>query len=337
MRIAIAAVLPHGGPAAGSRHSTESMRTLNYNHLYYFWTVAREGTIARAAEVLHLTPQTISGQLGEFEVRINARLFSRNGRKLVLTDTGRIVYDYADSIFRLGNELSDILTHGLQTGSRRVNIGLADPLPSLLTYRLLQPVFELDNTGVHCRTGKIEDLLADLSVDRLDFVLAPEPLHPGGGMRVYGHNLGDSGITFFMAADLAPDYRNDFPGSLDGAPLLLPTRDQSLRRTLEQWFQISGVTPAIHGEFDTGSLPHYIGESGSGIFVAPTIIKKPIMQRYNVAAIADINDIRERYYLVSSERRLKHPAAAAIFEHARNILFSGNAEDSRRMEPVEGP
>lgn len=311
------------------------MRTLNYNHLYYFWTVAREGTVARAAEILHLTPQTISGQLSEFEIRLDARLFTRDGRKLALTDTGRMVYDYADNIFRLGNELTDILKRGIQTKSQPLNIGLIDVLPDLITYRILQPIFEFDNISVNCRTGRLDTLLADLSIRRLDFILSHSRLNTNGNIRAYNHHLGDSGITFFIAADLAKEYRDNFPASLDNAPLLLPTMNSPLRRMMEQWFRKSGITPYVHGEFDTSSLQHYIGESGTGVFVAPTVIKKQILRRYNVRAIADIASIKESYYLISPERRLKHPLATAIYNNARNSLFTEKGVDISRRKVSE--
>lgn len=298
------------------------MRALNYNHLYYFWTVAREGTIARAAEVLHLTPQTISGQLGEFEMRLDARLFTRNGRKLVLTDIGRMVYDYADNIFQLGNELTDVLKRGIQTNNQPLNIGLIDILPPLLAYQIVSPTFDFDNVSINCRNGNMEKLLADLSIHRLDFVVSDNPLNISGNIRAYNHHLGDSAITFFTARDKAKAYSKDFPSSLNNAPLLLPTLNSPLRRLLEQWFRKSGITPYVRGEFEDCAIQRYIAEAGSGIFVAPTVIKNEIKKRYAIADIGDVTSIRESYYLISSERRLKHPAAVAIFEHARNHLFA---------------
>jgi len=305
------------------------MRTLNYNHLYYFWTVAREGTIARAAEILHLTPQTISGQLGEFEMRLDARLFTRNGRKLLLTDTGRMVYDYADHIFRLGNELTDVLRRGIQTKSQPLNIGIIDALPSLLAYRLLQPAYEFDNVSVNCRSGKTEQLLADLSINRLDYILSYTPLNSGGNIRAYNHQLGQSGITFFTAADLVADYSSDFPSSLDNAPLLLPTLNTPLRRSIEQWFRNTEITPYVCGEFESTSLIYDVGESGAGVFAAPTVIKQQLLTRYNVGVIADVPSIGESYYLISSERRLKNPAAVALFDNARSNVFAASTSASK--------
>lgn len=298
------------------------MRALNYNHLYYFWTVAREGTIARAAEVLHLTPQTISGQLGEFEMRLEARLFTRNGRKLVLTDIGRMVYDYADNIFQLGNELTDVLKRGIQTNQQPLNIGLIDILPPLLAYQIMSPTFDFDNVSINCRSGDMERLLADLSIHRLDLVVSDNPINISGNIRAYNHHLGDSGITFFAASDQAKYYKKDFPASLNAAPLLLPTMNTPLRRALEQWFRKSGISPYVRGEFEDGTIQRYIGEAGAGIFVAPTVVKEEIKKRFAIDDIGDVSSVRESYYLISTERRLKQPAAVAIFEHARNHLFA---------------
>ncbi len=311
------------------------MRTLNYNHLYYFWTVAREGTIARAAEILHLTPQTISGQLGEFEIRLDARLFTRNGRKLLLTDTGRVVYDYADNIFRLGNELTEVLRRGIQTKSQPLNIGLIDALPSLLAYRIIQPAYELDNISINCRSGKTDELLTDLSINRLDLILSCAPLNNGSNIQVYNHHLGDSGITFFTAADIAADYGNNFPASLDNAPLLLPTMNAPLRRSLEQWFRKSAITPYISGEFESSNLLYDIGESGTGIFVAPTVIKQQILKRYNVGVIADIPDIKDSYYMISTEHRLKHPAIVVMLDNTRNMLSAASGANISRKKVSE--
>lgn len=299
------------------------MRTLNYNHLYYFWTVAREGTIARAAEVLHLTPQTISGQLGEFEVRLEARLFSRNGRKLILTDVGRMVFDYADNIFQLGNELTDMLKRGTRNTSQPLRIGIVDIMPPLLSSEFIKPVFTFDNTSITCRNGQFDDLLAELSLHRIDIILSDTPLSSGGNIRAYNHHLGDSGIAFFAASDHVRTYRDDFPACLDKAPLLLPTMETPLRRSLEQWFRKAGITPAISGEFEDSTLQRYLGEAGAGIFVAPSVMKQQLLSDYAVECIADVDDVTESYYLVSTERRLQHPAAVAIFDNARNGLLNG--------------
>ncbi len=297
------------------------MRTLNYNHLYYFWTVAKEGTIARAAEVLHLTPQTISGQLGEFEARLDARLFTRNGRKLILTDVGRMVFDYADNIFQLGNELTDVLKRGTQHNNQPLKVGIVDIMPPLLGCEILKPAFAFDNISVTCRAGKFDQLLAELSLHRLDIVLSDTPLNISGNIRAFNHYLGSSGVSFFAACDQADVYRKNFPSCLDSAPLLLPTMNTPLRRSLEQWFRKSNISPCVSGEFEDSTLQRYIGESGGGIFVVPTVMKEQLQSHHEIECIADISSITESYYLISAERRLKHPAAVAIFDNARKVLL----------------
>lgn len=302
------------------------MRTLNYNHLYYFWTVAREGTIARAAEVLHLTPQTISGQLGEFELRLEIRLFTRHGRRLVLTDIGRMVYDYADNIFRLGNELTDVLQRGIQNTGQRLTVGLVDEVPRLIAHRVISPAFQFDNVILTCRTGKIDELLADLSIHRIDILLSDTPLSSSLNVRAYNHLLGESGLSFFAAESQAEAYRKGFPNSLDNAPLLLPTMNSPMRRSLEQWFRKTGIRPIVRGEFEESTLQRFMGEAGIGIFVAPTVIKNEVLHHNRVRCIGDVSSIKESYYLISSERRLKNPAAAAIFDIARGDLFVSSSQ-----------
>lgn len=310
------------------------MRSLNYNHLYYFWTVAREGTIARAAEVLHLTPQTISGQLGEFEVRLDARLFKRNGRRLILTDVGQTVFDYADNIFQLGNELTDVLNRDNQSDPQTLKVGMVDMLPPLLTYQLITPAFANESINIVCRSGKMDTLLSDLSLQRLDIVISDTPSGTDGDNRTYNHHLGDSGISFFTAADRVKQYRGDFPASLNDAPMLLPTMNTPLRRSLEQWFRQADIAPHVTGEIEDSTLQRYIGENGTGIFVMPTVIKNKLTERYPVGCIGDLGAILESYYLISQEKRLQNPASQAILENARNRIFSGSISTERETSRV---
>lgn len=313
------------------------MRTLNYNHLYYFWTVAREGTIARAAEMLHLMPQTISGQLSEFESRLDTKLFTRCGRRLILSDTGRLVYDYADNIFRLGNELTDVLKRGMQNSGQQLTIGLVNVVSPLVTYRVIQPAFELDNISVNCRSGNIEQLLTELSLHRLDMLLSDSPLNANGNIRAFNHYLGDSSVAFFAAPALAEACRENFPASLDQQPLLLPTMNKPLRRSLEKWFRKLELSPRVCGEFEDSSLQRYMAEAGAGIFAAPTIIKNDLLKRYQVECIGQVDSIRESFYLIASERRLRHPAAVAIYDIARSGLFrsTGRAGKASRAAATD--
>lgn len=298
------------------------MEWLNYHHLLYFWTVAREGSVARACEKLHLAQPTISGQLHRLEKSVGTKLFDRVGRNLVLTDTGRMVYRYADGIFSLGRELIDALKGQPRGRPERLVVGVVDVLPKLIAYRLLEPALLLPGqVQVICHEDKAERLFAELSVQALDLVLADEPPGPAVKVRVYNHLLGECGISFFAIADLARSYRRRFPRSLDGAPFVLPTRNTSLRRSLEEWFDRERIRPAVRGEFEDSALLLVFGQTGSGIFAMPTAIEKEVQRQHGVRVIGRVDSIRERFYAISTERKLKQPGVVAITEAAREKLF----------------
>jgi LysR family transcriptional regulator, transcriptional activator of nhaA len=298
------------------------MPSLNLKHLRYFWSVATNGSIARASEVLHLTPQTISGQLRELEEQIGAKLFAKAGRNLALTDTGRLVFSYADEMFRLESELRDVLG-GRSTGSvLTLNVGIAMVVPKLLAYRMLAPALKIgEPVRLVCHEAPLVDLLADLSVHKLDLVLADCPVNPALNIRAYNHPLGESGITFFAAPALAERYRADFPASLDGAPVLMPTASSALRRSLQLWFERVGVIPEVIAEFEDRALMKAFGQAGVGLFTTPTTVEDDVMEKYGVKVIARVDEVRERFYAISAERRIKHPAISAITEAARTKLF----------------
>ena len=299
------------------------MSTLNLKHLRYFWAVASHGTIAQASKVLHLTPQTISGQLGELEKQFGAKLFKKAGRNLVLTDSGRTVFNYADEIFRLSNELQDVL-EGRSPGSQMtLNVGIAMVVPKLLAYRILAPVLQLDEPVLlTCHEAPFVDLMADLSVHKLDIVLADSPLSPALNIRAYNHPLGESGISFFARESEARHYRAGFPGSLDGAPMLMPTLSCALRRSLDLWFERIKVHPQMVAEFEDRALMKAFGEAAAGIFTTPTAVEIDVLNKYSVTVIGRTEEVKERFYAISAERKIKHPAVAAITEAARLDLFS---------------
>ena len=299
------------------------MNSLNFKHLRYFWVVAAHGSIARASEILHLTPQTISGQLSELEQQLNAKLFQKSGRNLVLTDTGRMVFSYADEMFRLGDELQDVLGGGTPGASLTLTVGVAMVVPKLLAYRVLQPVLTLQEpVRLICQEAPLADLLADLSVHKLDLVLADSPLSPTLNIRAYNHVLGESGISFFAARNIAGKYAKNFPQSLNGAPMLMPTLTSSLRRLLEQWFERCDIKPAIVAEFEDRALMKAFGEAGAGVFTSPTTVEDDVITKYGVRVIGRTLDIKERFYAITAERRIKHPAISAITEAARKELFT---------------
>jgi LysR family transcriptional activator of nhaA len=299
------------------------MSSLNFKHLRYFWAVAAQGSIARASEVLHLTPQTISGQLRELEEQLNAKLFQKSGRNLVLTDTGHLVFSYADEMFRLGDELRDVLEGRIPGAAMTLTVGVAMVVPKLLAYRVLEPVLAMpEPVRLICQEAPLADLLADLSVHKLDLVLADSPISPALNIRAYNHLLGESGISFFANQKTARKYAAKFPSSLNGAPMLMPTASSALRRMLEQWFERQRVNPMVVAEFEDRALMKAFGEAGTGIFTSPTAVEHDVVAKYGVRVIGRSEEIKERFYAISAERRIKHPAVSAITDAARSELFS---------------
>lgn len=301
------------------------MRGLNYNHLYYFWTVAKEGGVGRAAEVLHLTPQTISGQLRALEDALGATLFERSGRNLVLTDLGRLALNYADDIFRLGAEMEDVLEGRLGGQPLQFRVGIVDVVPKIIAYRLLEPAFHLgEPVHIICREGKLDDLLADLAVHKLDLIIADTPLGGAVNVRAFNHLLGECGITFFAAHALAKAMSKPFPECLKEAPLLLPATNTALRGALMQWLDQQNIRPRIAGEFDDTALMAAFGNAGIGIFIASSVIEHEVLRQYDVAPLGTTDRVRERYYAISTERRLRHPAVVAVSDAARAAIFTAS-------------
>jgi len=299
------------------------MAHLNLKHLRYFWAVANHGSIARASEILHLTPQTISGQLRELEDQIGAKLFAKSGRNLALTDTGQLVFSYADDMFRLSDELQDVLAGRTPGGGLTLHVGIAMVVPKLLAHRVLSPVLDMDEpVRLVCQERPLVDLLAELSVHKLDLVLADSPLNPALNIRAYNHPLGESSITFFATPQLAAKLREGFPGSLDGAPMLMPTASSALRRSLELWFDREQVRPRVIAEIEDRSLMKSFGEGGAGVFTSPQAVEDDVLAKYGVAVVGRTDEVKERFYAISAERRIKHPAVSVITEAARTGLFS---------------
>ncbi|HEY3353069.1 MAG TPA: transcriptional activator NhaR [Polyangia bacterium] len=300
------------------------MEWLNYHHLLYFWTVAREGGVARAGAQLRLAQPTISGQIRALETALGEKLFTRVGRRLELTEMGRVVYRYADEIFTLGKELLDTV-RGRPTGRPlRLTVGIADVVPKLIVRSLLEPARHLpEPVRLVCREDKPERLLADLALHALDVVLADAPLGAGSNVRAFNHLLGESEVSFLAPARLAAAHRRGFPASLDGAPMLLPTDNSSMRRSLDQWFEAVGVRPVIVGEFDDTALLMSFGEDGVALFPVPAAVEAAVRRQYRVALVGRAPAVRERYYAITVERRLKHPAVVAISEAARASLLPG--------------
>ncbi len=298
------------------------MEWLNYHHLLYFYTVAREGSVTRAAQVLHLSQPTLSGQVRKLEDSLGEKLFARRGRRLVLTDVGQVVYRYADEIFSLGREMVDTL-HGFPPGRpARLLVGVADIVPKLVCHRILETALALDEpVRIVCREGKTDDLLAGLAIHAFDMVITDAPLGPHLSVKAYNHLLGECGVAFFAAAELAKQRRRRFPHSLHGAPVLLPTDNTNLRRSLDQWFEELAIRPRVVAEIEDSALLKVFGQHGAGVFAAPDILQDEILRQYGVRLVGRTRDVTERFYAISVERRIKNPAVAAITDAARERLF----------------
>ena len=299
------------------------MERLNYHHLLYFWMVAREGTMARACERLLLAQSTLSAQIATLEDALGEKLFERAGRKLRLTEMGRTVFGYADEIFSLGRELVESVK-GRPTGRPlRLVVGVADGVPKLVAYHLLKPALRLSEpVRLIVHEQSTAQLLAALAVQELDVVLADTPAPSGVRVRAFNHLLGECGVTLFAAPKLATKYRRGFPRALDGAPFLLAGQASTLRSALEQWFDKQRIHPRVVAEFDDSTLIKVFGQEGSGVFAAPSAIETSVCRQYGVAVVGRLEEVRERFYAISIERRLKHPAIIAITESARSELFS---------------
>lgn len=298
------------------------MDWLNYHHLLYFWTVVREGSVVKAADVLRLSQPTVSSQVRALEESLGQRLFTRVGRRLVPTDAGQVVYRYADDIFSLGRELMANVRAGTEGRPTRFVVGVTDVLSKLIAYRLLSPALRLpEPVRMICREDRVERLLANLAVHEVDLVLADTPVPPTVRVQAYSHLLGESDVTFFATPELALKLRRTFPRSLNGVPVLWPGEGTVVRRQLDEWCQRESITPAIIGEFDDSALMKAFGEHGAGVFAAPTVLSRELQRQHRVKAIARVEEIRERYYAISAERRIKHPAVVAIATQARATMF----------------
>jgi LysR family transcriptional activator of nhaA len=297
------------------------MDWLNYHHLFYFWTVARAGSIARASEELRLAQPTISNQLKTLESSLGVKLLERQGRRLVLTDVGRTVLRYADDIFRTGQELQRAVK-GLPTGQRlRLVAGVADVIPKRMAALLLQPAVDAHaDLVLVCREGPLPQLLAALAVHELDVVIADVPASEDVKVKAFNHRLGDCGMTFFAAARHA-HLKKGFPRSLDGAPALLPAEGTALRRALAAWFDSIGVRPLVAGEFDDTALMKAFGAHGLGIFPAARVLEDEIREQYGVQIVGRADEVKETFYAITVERRLRHPAVVTIAGAARDALF----------------
>ncbi len=299
------------------------MEWLNYHHLLYFWAVAKHGSMVRASRELHLAPSTINGQIHQLEQMLGEKLFQRSGRQLVLTESGREAFRYADEIFTLGRELRDALRGRTSGRPLQLVVGVADVLAPSLVRRFLEPALRMEPAvRVVCRADKsVEELIAELALHRIDVVLADGPAG-AGRVRAFSHRLGECGTTFFAAPALAAKVRRTFPRSLDGAPFLLPGAPSAVRRTLAQWFEAEDLRPRIVAECDDSALTKDLGREGLGVFAVPAVIEAEVRRDYAVRVVGRSDAVRHHFFAISVERKIKHPAVSAICEAARHAIFA---------------
>lgn len=297
------------------------MQWLNYHHLYYFWVAAQERSVTRAARRLRLAQPTVSEQIRKLEEALGVKLFERTGRDLALTDSGRLVQEYADEIFALGQQLLDVLGGKRAPRRTKLVVGITDSLPKLVVYHLLEPALRAaDGIEIICREGRFERLVAELAVHTLDLVLADSPLPVNFGVKAFSHLLGESDLSFFAAPKLHKRLNGRFPACLNDAPLLYPAEGTALRRKLDAWLSENSVLPKFAGEFEDRALAKAFGHAGAGIFVAPTAIEAEVKRQYDVSVVGRSTEVREHFYAISLERRIKHPGVAAISAAARKLL-----------------
>ncbi|MDR3391379.1 MAG: transcriptional activator NhaR [Sulfuriferula sp.] len=299
------------------------MSQINYKHLHYFWVVARAGGVGKAADQLHLTPQSISGQLGILEESLGVQLFRKSGRKLELTETGRMVLGYAEAIFVLGEEMQDAIRQHPGRRTLQFKVGIADVVPKMMAYQLLEPAVRMtEQPRMLCREGRLAALLGDLAVHKLDLVIADRPMPSNLNVRGFSHLLGECGISFLASAELAANFKSaDFPALLADTPLLLPGEDAVMRPKLMRWLDSLHIRPNIVGEFDDSALLNAFGQKGAGVYPVPTAVVKLVQQQAGTLQVGATNAVIEQFYAISTERRLTHPAVLAISQAARQAMF----------------
>ena len=299
------------------------MEWLNYHHLRYFWTVAKEGSLARAAARLHVSQPSISEQIRELESALGEKLFQREGRNNKLTDTGQIVLGFAEEIFALGREMMNAVKQRPGAKTLRFHVGVVDSFPKLVTNEILKPIFSLPR-AVHviCREGKMEDLLVQLAAHRLDLVLADEPPSSSVSFKTFSHPLGDTGTTFCAEKKLATRLKRGFPKSLHNAPALLPAENTPFRRAIEAWFREHQIQPRVVAEFEDLALMKVMATEGRGFIAVPTVALDEAVKRYGFQIIGHAKSCRVPFHAITTERRITHPAATAITAQAKTMTGS---------------
>ena len=297
------------------------MKQLNFNHLRYFYAVAKEGSVSKAAESLHVTPQTVSGQLATFEEYIGAPLFERHGKRLETNSLGQITLRYADDIFNLGYELSRTLASNDIDRVANFNIGIVDAIPKMMIFEMLNDCFDLDSRFIlECHAGDLPSLLADLSINKLDMVISDQPLPTGVSVRAVNHYLGESGVTFFVAKNDCEKYQKNFPHSLHLAPFLMPSKDSAQYQSLISWFDQTKIAPKIVAEFDDSALLKFFGQTGRGVFCVSSAVERDVLAEFDVSIIGRVDSVFDRFYGILPERKIKHSAVNIVLDAAKKLL-----------------
>lgn len=301
-------------------------RRLNYQHLLYFWSVVRAGSLSKACEELHLSAPTVSAQLRTFEERIGQKLLEKSGRRLVPTEMGRLVFSYAEDIFGLGGDLLSALAHQPTRRPMRFVVGIDDVLPKEIAQRLLEAALDTNPPAqLVCREGTLEYLLAALQVHEIDLVLSDSPVTPSLTTRAYNHQLGSCGESWMAAPAIAKELRRGFPKSLHGAPMLLPTADTAIRRSLDQWLDKQGVQPLIVGEFEDYALLREFARAGRGVAPVPDVLEQQFRRESGLLLVGAAKKVQAQFYAISMERKIKNPAVLAICEQASRVFPAGSA------------
>jgi LysR family transcriptional activator of nhaA len=295
---------------------------INYHHLYYFWLTVKMGTVSAAAESLHLARPTVAAQIKDLEKAMEQKLFEKQGRGLVLTEFGTQIHKYADEIFSIGHELREFIKTGHGENRKRFVVGLPDVVPKHIAFELLKPALRMDDRPrTICYEGKLDQLLTDLALHKIDLVISDAPAPPTMDFKVYNHKLGECGLSMLATPEIAKMYREGFPGSLTDAPCLLPTDHTAVRRAMDIWMDDNDIFPEIVAEFEDSALLKVFGQAGEGIFPVPAAIEARVIKQYGVELVGRIDEVRDKFYAISAEKRVQHAATSLVVKQGRSELF----------------